>query len=383
MFIGYLTLYMLELGVTLPQVGMITSLGLVVHIFFALISPYITDKFGRKYTTLVFDIISWGVTMLVWAVAQNIYFFIAAAVINGTLRVVANSWQCLMLEDSEPDTRINIFNFLQIAFIVAGFFTPLGALLINKMTIVPAMRFMFVFGFFSMMALFIIRHFYVTETEVGRQKIEEMKGVGIKDVFKAYVPILKRIIKDKVLLIALFIRALNFTQLTIRQTFLAVLVTHRLGFPAEMMAVFLSINAVVMLIVLLFITPLLARFTGQWPISLGIWFHIAATAVLLLSPVLNYPLLIIGAILIAFGTAISTPRIDALVANTIVNEERSVANAIMAVFLLLLSTPFGIIGGFLSDADARLPFLLTLAMFLICLLLLRITTNIRKKNVVK
>jgi len=95
---------------------------------------------------------------------------------------------------------------------------------------------------------------------------------------------------------------------------------------------------------------------------------------------LNYPLLIISAILIALGTAISTPRIDALVANTIVNEERSVANAIMSVFLLLLSTPFGFIGGILSDVDARLPFLLTLAMFLLCLLLLRIATYIKKKH---
>ena len=378
MFIGYLTLYMLELGVTLPQVGMITSLGLAVHIFFALISPYITDKIGRRYTTLIFDIISWGISMLIWAIAQNIYFFIAAAIVNATLRVVSNSWQCLMLEDSEPESRIYIFNFLQIAIIVAGFFTPLGALLINRMTLVPAMRLMFVFGLFSMMALFIIRHIFVTETKVGLQKIEEMKGVGIRDVFKAYIPVLQRIIKDKLLLIALFIRALNFTQLTIRQTFLAVLVTHRLGFPAEIMAIFMGINAVVMLMVLLFITPLLARFTGQWPISLGIWFHIAATAVLLLSPALNYPLLIISAILIALGTAISTPRIDALVANTIINEERSVANAIMAVFILLLSTPFGFIGGILSDADARLPFLLTLAMFLLCLILLHTAKHIRK-----
>ena len=381
MFIGYLTLYMLELGVTLPQVGIITSLGLVVHIVFALLSPYITDKFGRRYTTLIFDIIAWGVTMLIWAAAQNIYFFVAAAVINAAIRVVSNSWHCLILEDSEPESMIHIFNFLQIAGIVAGFFAPVGALLINRLTLIPAMRVMLVFGFISMMTLFIIRHFFTTETKVGLQKMEEMKNIGLKDIFKTYIPILKRITTDKLLIITLFLRSLNFTQMTLRLTFLAVLVTRRLEFPAEVMAVFLGLNAIVMLLVLLLITPLLARVTKRWPITVGIWFHVAATVLLLISPPQNYPLLIISAILIALATGISTPRIDALVANTILNEERSVANAIMGVFTLLLTTPFGFIGGLLSEADARLPFILTLAMFLLCLLLLHIATRIEKRKV--
>ncbi|MCL2528285.1 MAG: MFS transporter [Defluviitaleaceae bacterium] len=373
MYIGFMTLYMLELGVTLPQVGMITSLGLIVHIFFALSSPIITDKLGRKYTTLIFDTLGWGFALVVWAIAQNIYFFIIAAIINGFSRVVGNSWHCLMLEDSEPETRIHIFNFLHMANILGGFFSPIGALLINRMTLVPAMRAMLVFSLVSMMTLFILRHFLVTETAVGQQKMQEMKGVKIGSVLGAYMPVLKRIVKDKLLIVALFLRSLNFVQLTIRQTFLAVLVTQRLMFPAEAIALFHTLNAIVMLLVLLFITPILARFTRNWPISLGIGFHVAATAVLLLTPAQNYPLLILSAILIALGTGIATPRIDTLVANTIVNEERSVANAIMAVFILVLSVPFGYIGGVLSEIDTRLPFVMTLAIFLVCLATLYIT----------
>ncbi|MCL2421888.1 MAG: MFS transporter [Defluviitaleaceae bacterium] len=368
LYVGFMTLYMLELGVTLPQVGMITSLGMVVHIFFALISTFVTDKLGRRITTLIFDSIGWGCTLLVWAIAQNVYFFILAAVFNAFGRIVANSWHCLLLEDSQPDTRIHIFNFLHMASIVGGFFAPIGALLVNRMTLVPAMRVMLVFSFISMMTLFIGRHFFVKETAVGRQRMQEVKGVSISSVFKTYIPVLKRIAKDRMLIIALFLRALNLVQLTIRNTFLAVLVTQRLMFPAEAMAVFHTLNAIVMLLVLLLVTPALAKFTRNWPISLGICFHVAATVVLLLSPPThNYPLLIVSAILIALGTGIATPRIDALVANTIVNEERSVANAIMAVFILMLTAPFGYIGGVLSEIDVRLPFLMTLGVFMVCL----------------
>ena len=381
MYTGFMTLYMLELGVTMPQVGFITSLGLSVHLFFALISSYLTDRLGRKYAVLIFDITGWGVAQMVWALAFGFNHFIVGAVANASFRVAANSWHCLMLEDSKPEVRVQIFNFLQIAGILGGFFAPIGALLINRMTLIPAMRAMLIFSFITMMLCFIIRHFLIVETSVGLRKLEEIKGVRMRDVFISYIPTLKRILKERLLVIALLLRALNFIQLTIRTTFLAVLVTESLNFPAEAMAIFHTITAIVMLLGLLLITPMLSHITKNWPITLGIWFHILALAVLLLSPPSqNFPLLVIGATLIALGTSIATPRIEALLANTIVNEERSVANAVMAVIVLALSTPFGFIGGILSGMDARLPFLLTLAIFIVCLVLLRIAAMYEKKG---
>ena len=381
LYTGFMTLYMLELGVSLAQVGLITSLGLVGHIFFALASPILTDKLGRRYSTLIFDFIGWGVPLVVWIVAQNIYFFIVAAFFNAFFRVVSTSWHCLMLEDSKPGTRVHIFNFLQLASITAGFFAPIAALLVSRMTLVPAMRIMLIFALASKSIMFVLRHIYTTETEIGQQKMQELKGISVWDSFSTYLPVLKRIAKDRVLIIFLFLRSLNFSQLTVRQTFLAVLVTQRLGFPDETVALFHFLNAIVMLLVLILVTPILAQYTSRWPISIGIYFHITATGILLLMPPThNMPLLIISAILIALGTAIATPRIDALVANTIINEERSVANAIMSVFLLLVTVPFAYLGGMLSEIDVRLPFLMILVIFTVCLLILHVATIVERKK---
>jgi len=372
LYAGYMTLYMLELGLTSTQVGLVTSLGLSVHILFSFISAYITDKLGRKNTTLIFDLIGWIGAQIVWALARNIWFFIAGAIINAFFRVVMNSWQCLMLEDSEPEVRVHIFSFLQVAGIVAGFFAPVGALLIKNITLIPAMRIMVAFANIPMIACITLRHRFVTETAAGLKRMQETKDLKMRESFQAYLPVLLRIAKDRVLIIALLLRSLNLIQLTIRSTFLAVLVTERLGFPAEIMATFHTVNSVVMLMALLFIMPMLSRFTSRWPISMGICFHLTATAVFLLSPpTKNYLLLMIGAILIALGTSIATPRIDAIVANSIANEDRSLVNAVIAVISLTISMPFGYIGGVLSGIDARLPFLLTLLVFLLCLLLLR------------
>ena len=381
MYIGFLTLYKLELGVTLTQVGLITSLGLIIQLFFALISPFVVDKYGRRYTQLIFDFTCMAAVGVLWAVAQNIYFFIIAVILQGTMRIAVISWQCLMLEDNEPDIRIHIFNFLQLSTIIGGFFAPVGAIIVNRYTLVPGMRIILVFFVFCKILHNVLRHFLISETSVGRQKMEEMKGVSILGSLKIYVPVLKRFIKNKLLVIAIAIRALNYAQLLIRQTFLAVLVTNRLGFPAESMAVFYTINSIVMLVMLLFIAPLLAQITRRWPMILGIVFHILATAILLTSPsTQNYPLLIASAVLIAFGTSITTPRIEAMTANIIPNEDRSMANAIMGCISLLISIPIGYIGGVFSSLDARLPFLMTLSIFLISLILLYLAKRMETRQ---
>jgi len=382
MYNGFMTLYALELGVSVAQVGLITSLGLAMSIFFSLISAFITDKLGRRYTTLIFDSIGWTAAQLIWAFALNIRFFVIAAIINAFGRVVMNSWHCLMLEDSEPGVRVHIFNFLLVANILGGFFAPVGSLLISRMTLVPAMRIMLLFSAFSMTTLFIVRHLLVKETAIGRQKIQEMKGVGTMSILASYIPVLKRMVRDKPLVIALLLRSLNFIQFTVRNTFLAVLVTERMGFRAEIMAVFYTLNAVVTLIALLFITPFLSRFTIRLPIFAGILIHIAATAALLLSPSApNLPVLIFIAMCIALGTSVAAPRIDTLAANSVSNEDRAAFNAVMSVIMLLLSTPFGFIGGILSGIDPRLPFLLTLSVFLISLLLLRVSVKLEHNKI--
>jgi len=380
MYTGYMTLYMIELGMTKSQVGMVTSLGLAAHLFFAVISAYVIDKMGRKRVTLIFDIIGWSVAQTVWAIARDIRYFIAAALINAFGRIVMNSFHCIMLEDSPLESRIHIFTFMQVAVLIAGFFAPLSAFIINKLTLVTAMRVFYAFGAICMTGMFFIRHMYFTETTVGLQKMKEMKGVSFWPVVRTYASVMKRVIRNRALLLALTLRTLNFIQLMIRNTFLSVLVTERWGFSAGVMAVFQTVNALVMLFVLLLISPALADYSRRWPIALGLSFHIGATAILLLAPARpSFPLLVLCSVLIAMGTSIATPRIEALSANSIDNEDRSLVNAVASVLLLSISTPFGYIGGLLSAADTRLPFLLTLTIFILCMVLLRIASNQARK----
>ncbi len=53
----------------------LSSVNMAMQIFWALMSGAITDKFGRKRTTLISDLVSWSLPCLIWAVSQNFTHF--------------------------------------------------------------------------------------------------------------------------------------------------------------------------------------------------------------------------------------------------------------------------------------------------------------------
>ena len=380
MYTGYMTLYMLEFNLSLIQVGIITSISLIARILFMLFSAYITDRLGRRVTTILFDSICWIGGQVFWLIGGSFEIFVIGALVNASVQVVGNSIFCLMLEDSTPDVRFHAYNFLQVASILSGFFAPLGGLLIRNMTIVPAMRMMLTIGLVCVILQVTIRYYLTSETVIGKQKMMEMKHKKIGGIFKSYIPILARIFKNKLLMLVILIRSLNNIQTTIRVTFLIVLLTKGLGFPPENFATFQVITAVITLLVLLFITPNLSANKSNKPLYFGIAIHIVATVLLLVSHNnSNYLLLICNTVLSALATGIITPRIDAISSNILSNEDRTVGNAMMSGILLMLSTPFGYIGGLLSNIDLKLPFVLILVIFILCLILVGVANRIQKE----
>jgi len=54
----YLSLYMKEIGVTNQEIGYLIAIGFLAGTIFSMFGGVITDKLGRKKTTLIFDLIS-------------------------------------------------------------------------------------------------------------------------------------------------------------------------------------------------------------------------------------------------------------------------------------------------------------------------------------
>ena len=145
LYIPYVSIYMLALGLSDKQIGLIVSISWGFQVVLALFSGVITDKLGRRLTTLIFDIVSWSIPALISAVAQNFWYFLIAGIINSVWRITHNSWSCLLVEDAEPDQLADIFTWVYIANLMVGFIAPLAGLLIGVFSLIPTMRGLYIF----------------------------------------------------------------------------------------------------------------------------------------------------------------------------------------------------------------------------------------------
>jgi len=78
----FFALYMFSLGLYDAQIGIIISVGMFLQVFTALLGGVMTDKFGRRLTTFITDIVSWSIPVLIWAFAQDFRWFLVAAIFN-------------------------------------------------------------------------------------------------------------------------------------------------------------------------------------------------------------------------------------------------------------------------------------------------------------
>ncbi|HHY98969.1 MAG TPA: MFS transporter, partial [Firmicutes bacterium] len=105
----YASLFMEQLGINAVEIGWLASLTLITQMLVAPFGGYVADRFGRKRTLIVFDILSWILPTILWMMARNVWFFVVAAILNGINIIIWPSWSCLLVEDTRPDRRPTVF----------------------------------------------------------------------------------------------------------------------------------------------------------------------------------------------------------------------------------------------------------------------------------
>ncbi|WP_245589938.1 MFS transporter [Caldanaerobius polysaccharolyticus] len=380
MFTTYSSLYMKELGLSDTQIGFITSLGLLVQIYSSFISGYLTDVLGRRKALILFDLLSWSIATLIWAVSQNFWYFFIAAIINGFQKVPNTAWNCLLVEDTDPQDRPVIFAVLQFIGIIAGFFAPLGGLLVKRFTLVPAMRIMYAIAFVSMTLMFIGRNYATHETDIGIKKMKESSGLKFSDSIKEYVSAVREIWNNKALMIIFAVYILNNFQITIRGTYQYLYLVDVLKLSDVMISVFPSVSSLAMLILLFFIMPRLKNEYADKYMKYGFAASLVANLILVLAPPANIPLAMVSTLLVSAGGMIITPYLESAVANAISDETRAKTFSILTVLILLFISPAGIIGGWTYSIQPRIPFVLVAVTFLLCIILMGVLVKYNRVN---
>ncbi len=361
LFSAYASVYMLALGCTTTQVGLISSVGLALAMVLSLASGSVTDRLGRRRTTLIFDLLSWSGGTLLWALSRSFAWFLAAAVINSFVRIVQTSWSCLMIEDTPVHQRVHIYAWVYVVGVVAGMFAPVAGVLVERFGLVPAMRGLYLFACVVMTGMFVVRNSMVRETQVGLVKMRESRSAPLAEALSDYARIAAGLSRSPLTLVAFLISTIVTIQGVLRNTFFAILLTRGLAFPDASIAIFPAIGAVVTLAVYLLALPSLSRRGTALPLILGLALSAVGGVIFVLCPPRSLLLVTASTVASAAGAAIIVPHSDTLVANTVAEKDRAKSLSIFYVLLFALSSPFGYVGGVLFGVYDRLPFILATA----------------------
>jgi MFS family permease len=172
-------LFQKALGLSKLEMGAVVSINIAFSFVFMILGPPVTNRLGRRRTSLIFDLVAWTLPMGLWALASSFAWFAAAAALNAVVKIVVVSWNLLLSEDASEADRSRVFGWINLSSSPAGIFTFLGGLLIARYGTVAAMRWIYAAGAVSMTAMFLIRYAFTEETANGRTMMAATKGMPL------------------------------------------------------------------------------------------------------------------------------------------------------------------------------------------------------------
>lgn len=366
LYLPFASMYMVSLGVSAFQIGITQTVFFLSQVIFAILSGVLTDKLGRRWCTLIFDTLSWSVPALLWACAQSYHWFLVAAVFNGIWRVTENSWYLLFIEDSAEERYVRLFSVCHIAGLIAGFVSPLAFGFVQKYGVVPTMRVLYLITFVMMTAKFVILHFCTKETQIGKRRMEEYRHVSLLSHLWNSRFILLDMLKDKRIMLTVALVASYMTMKGVQDSFWPILVTERLGIAEENLSIFATIKNLLMLVSYFFIVPHVNADKFKHPALWSLLLMALQQGMTILLRPGAYLFVALGAAMEAMALSILTPLTSALQTIAIPAEERARMQGFFFTLCLLVTSPFGMIAGALSDINRALPMGLNIGLLMVC-----------------
>ena len=363
----YATVYMLTFGLSDVQVGIVTSIYMFSQMIFAFLSGAIIDKMGRRKSTAIFDFLAWSLPCLIWAFSQGFWFFVVAALFNGMMKITAVSWDCLLVEDAPKDKITHIYSWVIISGNLSALFAPISSILVAKLTLAPAIRILYINAFIIMTAKLLILYKFSTETAVGKIRREATRNMSWVEMLSGYKNALRKIQNSRGMVFAIIISILVEIAAMIGMTFWQIIASRRIGIPDTLLPIFPMARSILSIFLFFTVISRIRQSKLKWPLYGGFLSSIIG-CILLISitnaGVWGYVILSISLIFEALGMAVLNTLRESLVAIHADRTERSVIMALLQTTVMLVSVPFGYIGGLLSDISRVLPFVLSIALLM-------------------
>jgi MFS family permease len=365
----YASVYMLALGLNDVEVGIVASVYMFMQMIFSFLSGPLTDKFGRRSATALFDVVAWSIPCVIWIFAVDFRFFVVAALFNGAMKVPTNSWNCLLIEDAEKSQIVHIYTWITICGHMSALFAPISSILISRLTLIPAMRILYINAFVVMTAKTILLYLISKETQVGLVRMRESKGQSLASQLVGYGAVLRKMRASRGMVFAILISALYGIVSMINTTFWQIIANKKLGVPDSSLPLFAMLRSLIALFFFFTVIAHINQLRLKNPLLMGFASYFVGQSILILTPAgadvfLRYAVLGLSLLFDGFGIGMLAMLAESLIQIHADSAERARVLAIFQMIVMLISAPFGWIGGLLSELSRNLPFVMNLA--LIC-----------------
>ncbi|MBN1777602.1 MAG: MFS transporter [Clostridiales bacterium] len=382
LFMPFVSVYMAGIGLTPTLIGVIATIGLISQVVWAVLGGVLTDKFGRRLTTLIFDFIAWVIPAFLWMIAQDYRYFIAAALFNGACRVTEGSWTLLLMEDTKEEKLIRIFSIIQISAHISGFFAPIAYYFVQRYAMVPTVRWLYGFFFASMVAKIILVYVLSKETSVGLRRMEECRGKKILHRLWDSRRVLLTMLKSRRIMLTIAFIACFTGLRSVSDMFWPLLVTGKLGIAAENLSIFSTIKTLLMLCSYIFLVPRLNLRRFRNPVGLGLALFIAMAVCMLLMPKGLFAFVLLTVLMEGAALSLLIPFSSGLQMVNVDKEERARMLGFFYAICMLFTSPLTTVAGVLADVDASLPFVLIICLAAAAFLITRTLWKMDRAEIV-
>jgi MFS family permease len=355
---------MLALGVSEAQVGVLAGVLVLSKFASTLLGGYFADRFGRKRILVTVDILCWGIPMLLYAVAQNPWYFLAGRLINGFVYLVLPSFECLFVEDVPVEHRAAVFGTLQFLTSGARLLAPVAGGLVAWLGIVPAGRLIMATCMVSSVTIAVVRHFTMQETTMGRERMSSTVGTPPQALIREYAGIVAAMLRNQEVRSFLLVRSLVAFVATMWTTYAVIYMTDARGVALSKSSIalvpFVSALTTMGIIVVSAERMQIKRVSDNLILGQILW--LAAAVCFVASPGGTMWFVIAWAIGNAISTALFGPAAQSYWANIVGDRERAQVFSASSAFMSLVTLLAGPLAGALYARYPRGPFLLGIAL---------------------
>ena len=353
LYSSYLSLYMMDLGLTAKMVGLISSVSFITRTIIAFFAGNIINKMGRKKSLVLFDALSWLFPILIWAFATKFWHFMLAGLINSVVVVNGIVSSFFIIEDVDKDKRLSAFNYMEVVLILSGFFVPVSGLLFKKFSFIPTMRGIYVFAFVCMCIFILIKYFHIKETSIG-EKIKSNPKEN-NNIFRNFISATRYMLNNKYLFTLQLVRMLTMFNATLYGLYYFPLLKRYFNYSETSISVIPFISSFITLLILVYVIPAIKN--KRFFLLGGLLLYALGGAAIALAPK-QFPLvfIILNIFLWAFSRSLINPLMNQEVANAVDDEPRANVMAAQNILMTLAMFPAGYLGGILFEISPVYPF---------------------------